>query len=149
MTFKNNVYEACIQQLVDKIAYLQAALNDLTEGAENDAKSSAGDKHETSRAMMQIEHEKISKQLSDTLLQKSNIEQIDLTFKSPTIGTGSLLKTNKGYLFMSAALGKINVNGKDVITLSMQSPLGQKLAGLKTGSLTEINGTQYIIEEVL
>ncbi len=149
MLFKVKIYNACIQQLHEKIAYLQAALNDLTQGSENDSKSSAGDKHETSRAMMQIEHEKISRQLSDALLQKTTIEQIDIAKQSPVVETGSLLKTNKGHLFMIAALGKINVDGTEVITLSMQSPLGQKLAGLRTGNTAEINGTQYIIEEVL
>ena len=150
VSLKTKIYKVCIQQLDDEIAYLQSALNDLTEGAENDSKSSAGDKHETARAMIQIEHEKIGKQLNDTLSQKAAIEQIDPTQLSAIIGTGSLVKTNRAYLFMIAALGKMNVEGTDVMpTLSMQSPLGQKLSGLKAGDAAEINGTHYMIEEVL
>lgn len=149
MSFKIKLYNACIQQLDEKISHLQAALNDLTEGAENDSKSSAGDKHETSRAMMQIEYEKISRQLSDAFSQKATIEQIDVTKQSAVVQTGSLIKTNRGYLFMSVALGKMNVDGTEAITLSVQSPLGQKLSGLKAGNVAEINGIQYIIEEVL
>src|SRR4051812_44648559 len=130
MSFKTSVFKRCIQQLDDKIAYLQVALNDLTQGAENDSKSSAGDKHETSRAMMQLEHEKISRQIADALSQKAAVEQINPEVNSTVVETGALLKTNKGYLFISAALGKINVEGVEVMTLSMQSPLGLKLAGL-------------------
>ena len=81
--------------------------------------------------------------------ETSLIKQLDLTKQSPVVGTGSLLKTNRGYLFMSVALSKINVDGTDLITLSLQSPLGQKLASSKIGVPAEINGTQYIMENVL
>lgn len=149
MSLKAKIHKACIQQLDEKITTLKTMLTDLTEGVKNDSKSSAGDKHETAQAMMQIEHEKISRQLNDALSQKAMVEQIDPLIHSSVVGTGSLLKTNMGYLFMSAALGKIKIDGTEFIALSMQSPLGQKLVGLQGGHKAEINGTQYLIEELL
>src|SRR4051812_11409754 len=119
------------------------------EGAGNDSKSSAGDKHETARAMMQLEQEKLGGQLTDALKQKATLEQIDIEHKSDAIHAGSVVKTNRGYLFISVPLGKINVNGTDVILLSIHSPLGQKLSGLQRGDTAEINGIQYIVEQVL
>lgn len=149
MSLKSKTIAACHEQLDSRIAALRDALSELTEGAENDSKSSAGDKHETARAMMQLEHEKISKQLNDALEQKSIVSRIDEKAQSATIGQGSLVKTNKGYLFLCAALGKVKADGVDVMTLSIPSPLGQKLFGLKAGQATEINSLQYIVEEVL
>ena len=64
------------------------------------------------------------------------------------ITKGSLIKTNKGYLFLSIALGKIIIDGIDVIILSPQSPLGIKLIGLQSQSSVEINKIVYMIEEV-
>jgi hypothetical protein len=148
MTFKIKVHQACIQLLEERIKFLQATLNDLTAGAVNDAKSSAGDKHETGRAMMQLEHEKISRQLSDTLVQKSFLDQLKPEIPSAVVAAGSLVKTNNGYIYLSIALGKIVVGQEQVIVLSLQSPLGQKLAGRKANSSAEINGTHYLIKEV-
>ena len=147
MTFKETVRQACLQQLEEKIKSLRESLHDLAEGAQNDAKSSAGDKHETGRAMVQLEQEKISGQLGDALMQKDRLEQMAL--QSPVVAPGSLVKTNRGYLYISIAMGKITVAGIEVITLSIQSPLGQKLSGLKNHEQAEINGVKYVIGELL
>jgi transcription elongation GreA/GreB family factor len=149
MSLKIKIFKACIKQLDDKISSLKVALNDLEKGAENDSKSSAGDKHETGRAMMQLEHEKISRQLNDSLSQKAAIEQMDQAMESAIIASGSLIKTNRGYLFICVALGKITIDGIEIMTLSMQSPLGQRLIGLKPGDMAEINGLHYTVEKVL
>ncbi|HKC67728.1 MAG TPA: hypothetical protein VKG26_05825 [Bacteroidia bacterium] len=148
MELKEKVYDACLQIVNKKIQALQNTLHELGEGALNDGKSSAGDKHETARAMMQLEQEKISKQLDELLAQKSFLQKTDITLKSMHITKGSLIKTNKGYLFLSIALGKIIIDGIDVIILSPQSPLGIKLIGLQSQSSVEVNKIVYMIEEV-
>jgi hypothetical protein len=148
MQLKQSVYNTCLQLLNNKIQTLQNTLHELSEGAISDGKSSAGDKHETARAMMQLEQEKISKQLDEVLAQKTILQKNDRTITLEQITKGSLIKTNKGYLFLSIALGKINVEGVDVIVLSPQSPLGIKLMGLKVKSSVSINAVTYIIEEV-
>ena len=149
MQLKEKIYTACLQLINTKIQSLQNTLQELADGAISDGKSSAGDKHETARAMMQLEQEKISKQLDEVFIQKTILEKIDVNLISPQITKGSLVKTNKGYLFLSIALGKINIEDIDVIVLSPQSPLGIKLIGLKAKSSVEINNIIYTIEEVM
>ena len=51
--------------LASKIVELTRMQTELLEGALDDSKSSAGDKHETARAMMQLEQEKFAGQLQD------------------------------------------------------------------------------------
>jgi hypothetical protein len=148
MTFKEKVFTACIELLNEKIDYLNVSLNDLASGSENDAKSSAGDKHETARAMMQIEHEKLGRQREEFIRQKNELSQIDLKRKSEVLMKGSLLKTNQGYLFLAVPIGKIIVKSIPVIVLSPLSPLGQKLMGMKASEAVEVNGAKYIIEEL-
>lgn len=148
MQFKQKIYDTCLQVVNDKIQNFQNTLNDLSEGAKNDSKSSAGDKHETARAMMQLEQEKISKQLDETLSQKAILQKMDVHVKSNHIQNGSLIKTNHGYLFLSIALGKIKTDKTDVIVLSAASPLGVKLLGKEVNSFVEINTAKYIIEDI-
>ena len=146
-SIRKNVIDACRSFLDERIKNLEAQLRELTSGAENDSKSSAGDKHETSRAMMQLEHENISRQLDGFLKEKNELVQLDTT-TNDVITKGSLIKTNRGFIFLSVAIGKITVDSTDVMALSTRSPLGSKLLGLKKGACAEVNGMRYQIEEI-
>ena len=148
MTFKQKIYEQYLQSINDKISLIRSMLNDLKESSSNETKSTVGDKHETALAMLQIEQKNVSQQLKEALDQKVLFEQINPAVIKPEVTKGSLLKTNKGYLFLSIALGKIIVDGITVIAISPLSPLGQKLIGLKTNDTAEINGIEYVIESI-
>jgi hypothetical protein len=132
MTLKQKIYNHFLQVVNDKIILLKKVLADLKESGANETKSTAGDKHETALAMLQIEQANIRGQLSEALTQKASLE-----------------KTNKGYFFMSIALGKAVLEGVAVTALSPQSPLGIKLLGLKRGEAAEINNTNYVIENIV
>lgn len=121
----------------------------LTEDSKNDAKGSAGDKHETALSMMHIEQEKLNRKLSEYLEQKAVLDKIDPTKLSQKIALGSLVQANGILLFISSALPKITIDGKTVLALSPQSPLGSKLMGNEVGFSFEVNGTTYNIEQVL
>jgi hypothetical protein len=120
----------------------------LTEDSKNDAKGSAGDKHETALSMMHIEQEKLNRKLREVLDQKNLLDKIDSATIATTIIVGSLVKANGIYLYLSVALPKISVEGINIIALSPQSPLGNKLMGNAIGFSFEINGTKYLIESI-
>jgi hypothetical protein len=120
----------------------------LTEDSKNDAKGSAGDKHETALSMMHIEQEKLNSKLSECLSHKNIMDKIDPSVVAGTISLGSLVTANNKKLYLSCALPKINVNGIPVIALSPQSPLGNMLLGKSVGYSFILNGTPYLIEEV-
>lgn len=145
---KLKIYSRCLQILNQKIEELSVALKTATESANNETKSSAGDKHETARAMMQIEQEKLGKQLKELQEQKSELEKIDITKVSNQIAKGTLIQSDKGYLFLSIGLGKIIVDDQTVFAISPQSPLGLKLMGLKGNEVVEMNGVSYTIEKL-
>lgn len=148
MTLKQKIYDHLNSLLGNKILSIKNILNELSESAMTNSKSSAGDKHETAQAMIHIEQESISKQLNEMLKQKDILENINPNATPPQITKGSLVKSNRGYLFLSIAYGKITIEGATIIVISPQSPLGIKLAGLKTNDSTEINGVSYIIEGI-
>ncbi|MFL9837868.1 hypothetical protein ABS768_10190 [Flavobacterium sp. ST-75] len=135
------------QQVQDKEDAFRDMIDALTEGAANDAKGSAGDKHETALSMMHLEQEKLNHKLKEILEQKSVLDKIEADTVSSKIILGSLVKANNMYLFLSTALPKIIVEGTTVFALSPQSPLGSKLLGSEKGDEVEVNNTKYIIEE--
>jgi transcription elongation GreA/GreB family factor len=148
MTFKQKIHAQYLQIVEDKIDVFRDMIANLASDAQNDAKSSAGDKHETALSMMHLEQEKLTQKLKENLDMKAVLEKIDSSVVSEKIALGSLVKANGIYLFVSGALPKINVDGITVIALSPQSPLGSKLIGNAAGFSFEIQSTTYNIESV-
>ena len=148
MTFKQKIHQHYQQLIQDRIDVFKDMIVALTEDSKNDAKGSAGDKHETALSMMHIEQEKLNHKLKEVLTQKAILDKIDSETIAKTIIVGSLVKANGIYLYLSAALPKIVVDGINVIALSPQSPLGSHLMGNQVGFAFEINGTKYFIESI-
>ena len=148
MTFKQKIHQYYSRMLEDRIDAFRDMISALTEDSKNDAKGSAGDKHETALSMMHLEQEKFNTKLREVLNQKAILEKINPEISSKSITLGSLVKANGNYLFVSLALPKITIDGINIIALSPQSPLGNKLMGNSIGFSFEINGTKYLIESV-
>ena len=148
MTFKQKIYQHYNQLVQDRIDAFRDMIAALTEDSKNDAKGSAGDKHETALSMMHIEQEKFNMKLKEVLAQKAVLDKLDSSIVAETIILGSLVKANGIYLYLSLALPKISIDGINVIALSPQPPLGNKLMGNRVGFTFEINTTKYTIEEI-
>ncbi|HEY5369376.1 MAG TPA: hypothetical protein VIJ75_10315 [Hanamia sp.] len=148
MTLKQKVHQRYLQMVNDNISLLQKDLADLKESGTNETKSTAGDKHETALAMLQIEQANKRAQLEKVIVQKILVEKINSTIVATIILSGSLIKTDKGYLFMSVALGKALIEGITFTALSPQSPLGKELMGLKAGDTAVFNNKRYYIESI-
>ena len=97
---------------------------------------------------MQLEQEKLGKQLKELLNQKNELERIDISKTNSQITTGSLIESDKGFLFIAIGLGKITINTKNVFVISLQSPLGKLLIGKKEKDIVEMNGVKYKIEHL-
>lgn len=148
-TLKQKILAYYKQQVDDRIDAFRDMIAALTEDASNDAKGSAGDKHETALSMMHLEQEKLNHKLKEFLDQKTILEKINAEASSSKIVLGSLVKANNMHLFVSAALPKISVDGISIIALSPQSPLGMKMMGMEQGGEFEISTTKYIIESIV
>jgi transcription elongation GreA/GreB family factor len=149
MMLKQKIHNHYLHAVAAKITLLQQTLADLKESSANETKSTAGDKHETALAMLQIEQANKRTQLQEALEQKALLEKIANVTNITKIVHGSLIKTNKGYFYMSVALGKAVVDDVAVIAISPQSPLGAKLMGLCVYDKVEINANAYLVEEIL
>jgi len=145
MTFKQNTCNQYLQYINDRIQNYRAMIVDLSEDAQNDAKGSAGDKHETALAMMHLEQEKLNMKLKEVLEQKSVLEGIDVLKANKLITLGSLVQTDNFLFFISTALPKITIDDKDVIALSPFSPLGKEMLGKGETELFEFNSMKYKI----
>ena len=148
MLLKHKILAYYLQQVNDRLDAFRDMIAALTEGAANDAKGSAGDKHETALSMMHIEQEKLNRKIAEFQDQKALLEKINPEALTDRVALGSLVTANGLLLFVSTALPKIVVEGTSIIALSPQSPLGAKLMGMKVADTFEVNGTKYVVEDI-
>lgn len=123
-------------------------ITDLAEDAQNDAKGSAGDKHETALAMMHLEQEKLNHKLKEVLEQKTILDGINVTTDYTKVSLGSLVFTDKCIFFISSALPKIKIDDSEIIALSPQSPLGEVMKGKTKLDTFSFNKMECLITEV-
>lgn len=119
------------------------------ESRDNETKSTAGDKYETGRAMVQFEIEKSNVQLSKAIQLKNELAQIDLNKKLNTVVFGSIVKTNLENYFISIGLGAISVQQETFYAISLASPIGKVLNRKKVGDKVDFLGKEIIINEIL
>ena len=133
----------------EKIDSLNKAINETVESRDSNTKSSAGDKHETSRAMMQIELENLSMQLKKNNVLKYELSKIDVSKKHNEVGLGSLVIANEGNYFISIGWGKIIISNTDYYCISLGSPIGKQLYNKKPGDTLSFMNKELIIKKIL
>jgi len=146
---KHTIIDKVSAFLNDKLKDLNAMMDDLNEASKNETKSTVGDKHETSKAMMHIEQEKLGSQIKEIESQIKEFNAINFTTVTNNVVLGSLVKTTKGYFFIAAATGKMQIDDKTIFAISNKSPLGLKLMGLKENESIEFNKTNYTIKSII
>lgn len=147
--FKQKILSQYQVLLQDKIDIYQDLIDSLTEDAQNDAKSSAGDKHETTLSKLHIEQEKIANKLKEALEQQAILSKLDIEQVTDKVVLGSLVKTNHLTVLVATALPKITVDNQTIFAISPQSPLGMQLMHKDVNSEFPVNNVAYKILEIL
>jgi transcription elongation GreA/GreB family factor len=145
---KNRLYDFCLNFVEQRIKVIQEAILEAQKAANEETKSSAGDKYETGRAMAQIDKDLNTRQLLEAQKLKAELLKIDL---KPTLGIvqlGSLVYTSMGNYFLAISAGKIILENEVYFALSGASPLGTKLLHKKIGDNVDFNGKMLIINKI-
>ena len=144
-SIKYNIKSKILNDLDLKIQDISNAVKSLTESRDADTKSSAGDKHETSRAKIQTEIDQLSKQFNHVQRQKNNLSAIDIHHSHNMADVGSLVKTDKGYFFISIGWGRIQIQDENYFVISIASPIGRLLKDKKKGDSIQFKNMSYDI----
>lgn len=138
-----------IQDILDeRIKQARTAIASAKESRDNDTKSSAGDKYETGRAMMQQEMDKNEAQLAKAHLLKKTMAHINPETECLKVELGSLVFTNLGTYFISIGLGLVDVGKEKIYSVSLVSPIGKFLHKKITGEQATFQGRTFIIDHI-
>lgn len=116
--------------------------------ANAEEKSSAGDKYETTRAMMQIERDKAAEQMEEGLKLKRMAESIKPQINNSKIGLGSIIMTDSVHFYIAISAGKVDVEGQTFLTVSAQAPIALTLLKLNPGDSFIFNKEKLCIKDI-
>ena len=145
---KTILYQKCMDHVEQRIDHAKQVLQDVTEAGNDETKSSAGDKHETARAMAQLEQEKALKQLSEAMEMKNLLLKVNQQSQAAVIAAGNLVVTDNGLFYIAVGIGKLMIDAEPVFAISAAAPLAVKLMNGRVGQQVEMNGQTYKILEV-
>ncbi len=148
-TIKEQLYIQCVTYVKNKEIEMKKAIAEAQEAANEETKSSAGDKFETGREVMQQEIDLNLIRLNELDKMRQTLEKILPSQKSSSVAPGSVVRTNNGNYYISISAGQLKVDGLTYYAISAASPIGSKLAGCKAGDQFEMNGKKFIIEGVI
>ncbi len=148
MPIKIQLYQQLQKQINQRVANAQKAMQAAEDSKNNETKSSAGDKFETSRAMMQGEEERNKIQLAKALALRQQLAQIDISKTEEKITVGSLVYTNQGNYFLTVGLGKLMIDETTYFAISLASPIGQLLFGKEVNDTVSFRGKMIEIQQI-
>ncbi|WP_431166091.1 3-oxoacyl-ACP synthase [Tenacibaculum halocynthiae] len=149
MNVKELLYNECEAFVNNRLQTIESIISSNKKALHSETKSSAGDKHETGRAMLQLEMEKAGQQLNGVQQMKETLARIVLTANSSTSCLGSIIETNSFTYFLSISAGKIIVNNKTFFAVSVSSPIGKLLLGKTVNNELTFNGKKIAIKNIL
>ncbi|WP_290698336.1 3-oxoacyl-ACP synthase [Lacinutrix sp.] len=129
MKIKQQLYSQCQQFLDNRLQTIQKTINEIQESLTTETKSSAGDKHETGRAMLQLEREKAGHQLAEIQKTSQLLSKIDASKTSHNVVLGSVIYTSKANYFITISAGELEFDNQKFYAISASTPIAQLLLG--------------------
>ena len=132
----------------EKIDVLSKMMGDAQDSANNESKSSAGDKFETGRAMMHMERDKYARQLHQAKQLRNRLNLIKPELLYEHVRFGSVVKTRLANYFIAISAGRIEVAGQKFYSISPEAPLAQQFLKKRAGDTVLFNDREMEILEV-
>lgn len=145
---KSSLYQLCLNFIEERIETAEFALKQAREASNDDTKSSAGDKYETSREMMQQDIDRNKRLLIDAEENQRVLHSLKDTPISNSARNGSIVYTNQGNFYLSISAGQLHLDKDIYFAISAVSPIGKLLLGKRNGESFDFNGKKYTIKEV-
>lgn len=139
MNLKKKLIAYCKYWVAERISVAQVAMDHAQAAANEEGKSSAGDKYEIGRTMMQIEPDKAAQQLAEALKLKQLVDGLLEVENTDEVRVGAIVQTTRYHFFVAISVGKASLDGVDYLLVSPQSPIGQLLLRKKTGDSITFN----------
>lgn len=142
---KQQLYAFCKSFIENRFVRINNNIESLQEALNSETKSSAGDKHETGRAMIQLEREKLGNQLAEAQLLQELFKKIPLKTGFSKVGLGSVVYTDRQNYYMGVSAGELKIDGVSYFAIAPNTPIGKLLLGKVVGDVVVFNSKKMEI----
>ena len=146
---KSLLFAHCQNYIEAKQLLLEKQKDALQLALTSESKSSAGDKHETGRAMIQLEREKLGNQIAEVEQNQQKLNAIKNHKSTESVTLGSIVLTDQANYFIAIAADFYELEGKKYYCISPKSPIGVLLLGKKVRDQIEFNARSSTLLEIL
>ena len=141
------VLEALELHLMKAVEEGRSHLASLQEALTSEAKSTAGDKHETGRAMIHQEMRQVNDTLQRSQSALQELKRMQKASVAPAfVASGVLAETSGPWVLMGLPLGKLDLDGTVVLGVSSEAPLAKAWFGAKPGDEVRMGPSTFLIK---
>ena len=137
---KSEILKHLISLQIERIAELNQYQKDLSDSLQSESKSTAGDEHDTSRAMIHLEQEKLQHQYQELNYQFQRLKEISVLIALDVVSFGALVETETDLFLLGASLGKKDIGGRSIYCIGMEAPISQLILTKRVGERIFFNG---------
>ena len=149
MYLKEKLHKQCQDALNQRLEAIKSIISDIQNSLQSETKSTAGDKHETGRAMLQLEREKAGNQLAEIQKQIEILHKINPEMSYSKVALGSLVKTTVSNYFIGVSVGEITIENEIFYAISLSTPIGKLLVSKGVGDNIQFRMQKFTITDIL
>ncbi|GAA4305564.1 GreA/GreB family elongation factor [Aestuariibaculum suncheonense] len=149
LEIKQALYKQCEVSVSNRFDTIQKHIAQIQESLTSETKSTAGDKHETGRAMLQLEREKAGQQLAEINKTKEVLSKVDVKTTSKKVRLGTVVFTSQVNYFIAVSLGELKVDDVVFFAISPGTPIGKLLLGKEIGDDVYFRGQAFRILNII
>ncbi|MFD0799565.1 3-oxoacyl-ACP synthase [Maribacter chungangensis] len=146
---KEVAFTHCSTFVAERLARLNRQAKEISDALTSETKSSAGDKHETGRAMLQLEREKLGAQLAEAEKMQALLHKVPKNKALGHVGLGALVITNLSSYFIAVSAGETSHKNQKIYCISPATPIGKLLMGKQAGDNFTFQAKETIILTVI
>ncbi|WP_369999293.1 3-oxoacyl-ACP synthase [Winogradskyella sp.] len=148
MKTKQQLYNKCNELIDNRLKIIQNNISDIQKALQSETKSSAGDKHETGRAMLQLERERLGNQLAEAKKLQESLRKLQTENTYNKVAFGSLVRTNQLNYFIAVSLGEIKIDNESFYIISPETPVGKLLVSKSVGDQIAFRNSTFVISKI-
>lgn len=149
MTIRDTLFQHCEAYIEERLQTIQKHIDDIQEALSSETKSSAGDKHETGRAMLQLEREKAGNQLAELESMRTQLSKLKAYKISDKVGVGSVVFTSQANYFIAISAGVFKVENTAFYAISPGTPIAQVLLSKQVHDTVQFRDQSFTITRIL
>jgi hypothetical protein len=148
IAFKQRLKRWALDTIGQRITASREAIDQAQQAANQEEKSSAGDKYETGRAMGHLQKDMHARQLAESMKELAALHSVQTDVLYSAAGAGAFVQAEGIAFFIAAGLGRQQHEGQAILFLSPQAPLAKVLQNKKQGDTIPFQGANVLILEI-